>query len=224
MIRRGLLAAAPVFLFSGGAALPDTVPCETPGLSVEGATPELSDRICRAADAAAIQLADCALPLSGTVTISTAAALENACYGLYHVDGRCIEVLDPDSMAAHQATSPLFAPVSAEAFFDSIILHELVHAAFADRPCPMESCVVTAEYLAFGLQIMFLPEGERARLDTSALPARKIGFDEINAPYLFMAPHRFALKAWRHLTQHDDVCAFVDLVARGNVVFDRPHP
>lgn len=206
------LAASPLAALTCGEGKV-TLPDDTPWTA----------RMCAVADRAVAALAACNLPLEKAVTVTLTDALEGSCVGLYHCGKGLIEILDPDTLAARTSSSSLFAPLSTESYFDSILTHELAHAAYNGRPCPIGGdCTATAEYLAYAFQIRSLSDEDRAAIGLAEVPGRRIDNAEISAFIAFFSPATFAAKSWTHLMQQDDPCAYVGKVADGMVWFDRP--
>ena len=88
-----------------------------------------SDRMCIVADQAVFDLAACNLPLTEPVTVRLVEAFPIHCVGVFHCGEGLIEILNPTKMDTAKAESPLFAPLDTERYFESILYHELVHAA-----------------------------------------------------------------------------------------------
>ena len=106
-----------------------------------------------------------------------------------------------------------------------MIFHELAHAAYDGTPCPFgDTCRATMDYLAYSLQIRALDEATREKMGLHPVPQTPVSADEINAMILLLAPDRFAAKAYAHLMQQPDPCAFVAQVAAGKVFFDYAAP
>jgi hypothetical protein len=103
---------------------------------------EHSDLVCRLASRVTEQLATRSLTVPAPVTIAVAPELRDQRLGLYHCGQGRVEILAPGAYAALRADgqAPAFAPVSDDAFFESVIRHELVHAALDDMPCPFDAC------------------------------------------------------------------------------------
>lgn len=181
-------------------------------------------RICTVAEAAIADLATCNLPLTKPVDIALARDLGAVCVGLYHCGQGQIEVTHPEDLAETKADDGLFSPLETMTFFDSIIYHELVHAAFDDVPCPFESCVATSEYLAYSLQIRSLSDADRSAIGIEAVPSDPVSRDSINAIFVFWAPDKFAIRAWTHLMQRPDACTYVGQIADGAIRFDHEPP
>ena len=201
----------------------DPVACPVADVRVSGAAPELAARICDTAARAGEMLAACGLAPGEPLDIRVVDEMEADCAGVYHCGERRIDVLSPEAMARTDARGTAFAAVSPDAFFDSVIVHEMTHAALDAMPCPFPNCMVAQEYLAYGMQVMSLPPEARAGFETTAGLDRAVSRDELNVPILGMAPHLFAQKAWTHLTQRDDPCSFAAGVAEGAILLDREH-
>ena len=111
-----------------------------------------------------------------------------------------------------------FLPI--EAYFRSVIIHELAHAAFDSVPCPFDSCTVANEYVAYTIQVESLTPEEQQSFAEAAAIDRRIFRDELNVMIYELAPHKFAQKAWVHFTQRDDPCGFVGQITDGTVLLD----
>lgn len=194
-------------------------------VSVDAGEP-LATLMCETAERAAQDLAACNLPLKTPVHLAISEKLtERACVGVYHCGERRIEVLPPAMLETAERDTALFYGLDARRYFQSVIFHEMVHAAYDGVPCPFgETCRATTEYLAYSLQIHALDERARADMRLTDIPEKPIHNDEINATILFLAPDTFALKSYRHLMQHPDPCAFIGEIAAGRVYFDYAAP
>jgi hypothetical protein len=205
------------------ASTAQTLSCPDDRITVVDAG-EYSDRICRVGAQAIDELAACNLPLDRPITITLSRTLDENCVGVYHCGEDTMELTHPDDLATMIAESALFSALDVLSYFDSILFHELVHAAADTIPCPYESCPATSEYLAYALQIRALSAEDREKIGLAEVSEDRISRDAINAIMVFWAPDRFAVKAWTHLMQREDPCAYVGLIAKGNIVFDFEHP
>ena len=201
----------------------ETLTCPDGRITVNEAG-EYSDRICTVGSKALDELAACNLPLMHTVTVTITPSLEENCVGLYHCGEGLIELVHPEALRDMISDSALFSALDVMDYFDSVLFHELAHAAADAIPCPYESCPATSEYLAYALQIRALSPQNREKIGLGVIPEDRISRDAINAIMVFWAPDRFAAKAWSHLMQREDPCAYVGLIAKGNIVFDFEHP
>ncbi len=144
--------------------------------------------------------------------------------GLYHCGENRIEILPPDATGALRKPNSAFAEFPTEQFFDSIVTHELSHAAFDKIPCATGICPATAEYVAYTMQIRSLIHAGHSDLGVRMNLDKTIDNDEINAVFLMMAPDIFIQKAWTHLSQQEDACSYVGQIMSGKIRFDFEAP
>ena len=220
LLRLSAIAFAVFF----NAAEAEPVICPT-GLVTIAAPDPLANRLCTTAEQAINDMAACGLTLERPVEVRITEALPDPCLGLYHCGEDLIELLPEDSMREKLAAPGLFHALHPDDYYDSILVHELVHAAYDPVQCPYgDTCTATSEYLAYALQIQSLSEDDRALIGLADVPDKKIGHDEISAVYMALAPDRFAIKAWTHLMQRPDPCAYIGQIASGKLFFDFEHP
>jgi len=201
----------------------DPVACTDIAVTVDAPDPALGSRICQVAKRGLSEMAACGVLVPFPVTINVVDTLPDGCIGLYHCDEQLLEVLSPKNMSLKRVSKSAFADVPDAPFFDSVVIHELAHAAFDAVPCPFGSCPATAEYVAYAMQIMSLPSGELAKFEASFEFEKRVSYDEINAIILFMAPEKFVRKTWGHLSQRGDQCAYIRQIMNGNILFDTEH-
>ena len=200
----------------------DTMLCAATDITVEASDPTHARLTCDAVERALIQFENCNIPpLEGPLYIEIVDRLEAGCVGQYHCGKGSIKVLEPSVMGALHAPDSPFAFLPNEAYFQSIVVHELTHAAIADLPCPFETCVVAQEYLAYTMQVMSLAPDFQAAYSAEAGVDTHISRDELSIAILFMAPQIFAQKAWGHLSQREDPCAYLGQIVDGTVLLDR---
>jgi len=181
---------------------------------------ELALKICAASDKALAVLENCSLPTPEPVNIEAVETIPEDCVALYHCGENRVEVLAPDRLAKHRNPDGLFTDLTDEALFDALIAHEMAHAAYETPPCPFFDCRVTSEYVAYSMQIMSLSAVDRAAVEARIAMDENVSFDELNVILLFMAPHTFTAKAWAHLNQRPDACAYMGQIADGLIRFD----
>jgi len=201
--------------------------CEDQLFLVEATSPELAERTCHSAAKARAALSTCSVHLKDPVTISVVDAIEEltgSCLGLYHCGDGQVEILSPDAMAAARETDGAFAGISDDALWDSIIVHELTHAAYEGVTCPFSSCVATSEYAAFAMQLRFLPAAELAQFAARDILETQPSRDAISPIMYFMAPDRFAELSWRHFITRPDPCGYMEWIMTGQIFFDREGP
>ena len=184
-----------------------------------------SEAICRVASEATRQLASCNLTVPSPITVEVTHEVPSGCYGLYHCGDHLIQLRPVGDYAAHLSSAPqsLFAHVEPDVFFESILRHEMVHAVLEATHCPFDSCPATQEFVAYTMQIMFLPDIERAPFDQRlAEVSRPVTRDSVNAIILMWSPETFMTNAYAYLMQQNDPCALIGAIAQGEVVFDLP--
>ncbi|APX24298.1 MAG: hypothetical protein CML50_15900 [Rhodobacteraceae bacterium] len=198
--------------------------CPGTEITVSGADPATEARVCAIVEDAAPGLAACGLPLETPLSLTLVDDLPQGCLGLYHCGEGRIEILSPDLLTQRRLPGSLFAAVPGAPYFDSIVVHELAHAAHDALPCPSGVCLATSEYLAYNMQIMSLAPEDRAHVEAVIDMGERVSHDEISAMVLFFSPDTFASRAWAHLNQRDDPCAYLRHVAKGDFTFDRAGP
>lgn len=103
--------------------------------------------------------------------------------------------------------------------YAGIIAHELTHAVVQhllhiDPSRLAHEYVVAQEYLAYATQLAVMPE-ERRRSVISALNISPWQFgDVISANYMALAPHKFAVKSYLHLTSMEDPHPFISALLK----------
>lgn len=202
-----------------------TATCPDKQITVIGADAALHDMICRSVETAETLFETCGVPaLNGNLKFSVLETLKPGCLAQYHCGTDSIDVLNPSRIADIRDAEGAFSFLPVTTYFESIIVHEVTHAALDSTPCPFSDCVVSNEYVAYVMQVLSLsPEDQKKFVEEMNLD-RKVSRDELNAPILYMAPKLFARKAWVHFSQRDDPCGFIRQVSEGIVLLDREHP
>lgn len=198
--------------------------CENELVTVESADASHLDAMCNASDRALALLQSCDLAPPDPVTVSVAEIEQPTCLGLFHCGEARIEVLSPALIAERRTETGVFKDIPPSRLFQSVIVHELSHAAMDNTPCPVDSCVATSEYFAYTLQLLDLSKEDRNTVVATDPPENRVTHDQINSMILFMAPDIFVQNVWGHVTGRGDICAQLRAVQDGIVVFDRFHP
>lgn len=218
--------AVPAIMFSlalavyAASARADRFLCD-PTITIEAAEERHATQVCTAVQRA-IQVIDaCGLPqIPGALTIQVVDELEQPCMAHYQCAENEIYVLSPEIMEANRV-SGAFSHLGAEAYFSSVIVHEVAHSVAASLPCPFESCIVAEEYVAYALQVMSLTPPERTEFEKQASIDGRVSSEDLSPVYLFMAPDRFAQKVWSHLQDRDDPCLYLQSLVKGQLLLDR---
>lgn len=211
----GLLAA------SASAASEEETLCQTAGLVVEGGTSASRDRICQIAAREIPKLAACNVAVPEGITLRFENTLSGGFVGRFHRGEALISLLPPALMAKRRKPNHAFAGVPDAPYFDSVVVHELTHAAYDSVECQFTDCVATTEYAAYAMQVRSLPTEAREAFEAASGFDQRVARDELNAVYYSLAPDRFAQKAWLHFTQRDDGCELIGRIMDGAVFFDR---
>ncbi|PUB11258.1 DUF6639 family protein [Yoonia sediminilitoris] len=198
--------------------------CPDLAVTVTSGDPGLSARVCEMVATSSAALAACNMPVPLPLSVTIKDRLAPACLGLYHCGEARIDLLKPAALPDALAADSVFRNIAPSVLFSSIIMHELTHASYEDAICPFPDCPTTAEYLAYAMQIRSLPPSDRATVLAMSESWGRISRDEINLVYMSLAPDRFALKSYLHLSQRDDPCAYVGQIMRGDIVLDRERP
>lgn len=201
-----------------------TFECDNDLLTVAAKTPVLAARVCRVADDALTELAACNVTLDLATSISIRDDMQDDCIGVYHCGEQRIDVLSPAGIAERRTEDSAFAGIPTDRYFESVIVHELAHAAADALPCPFGHCVATTEYVAYAMQVRSLSPEDRETFEAEFDMSKKIPRDRLNAMILYMAPDRFAQFSWAHFQQRPDSCAYIGQIMRGDIVLDIEHP
>ncbi len=192
--------------------------CGGASVAVRAPSLALARSVCTGVDKTMLLLEQCGLGLSGPVRITVADDLPNlshACFGYYDCDSGRILVRSPDSIADVSAESDLYLGLDPQVVFESIIAHELAHAAFAHVACEDAACLANHEYVAYAIQMWSLPPSVRDGLVAAFGQDAPVEPMRLNALIAVMAPHKFAALAWQHFNEDGHGCGFVQDLATG---------
>lgn len=205
-----------------GAADPVVLACEAPHLAVSAEGDSAARRACDIAEAADRRLRALGLAIDEAVRIEITRDLDGApgvCVALYSTSSRKVQVLPLDCLDDQPGRAKAFPRMSAEILFDSLILHELVHA-YVDQSARGRFLPGLAhEYLAYAIQLDALAANERERVLARAGAVAPVRRDEINEALLSLSPLRFAAISWLHFRQEGGDAALVRRVLEGRLVF-----
>lgn len=219
---RALLMGVALWVAFAPVAGAEGTVCDAAPVTVVTGTPDVRSRICDAVSTAADLLAYCELPLpTDALTIDVTDDVEPACFGIYHCDEKRIVLLPPSGMEQLRTPEDVFADIDGDAFFASIVVHEFAHAVMDGVPCPPGGCRAANEYLSYTLQLMSLPSEAREVFEQRYDMERPVTPDMLSSLMTLLAPGVFAQRAWAHLQQQPDPCAFLREVAAGRVFLGR---
>lgn len=225
--RLGISASVAV-LICVSTARADVLACEGLPLTVTAPTLALAERTCRAAGRVVPVMAECGVALSQMQDVELVHSIPGSpgCMGIYHCGENRIEVLLPQALERARGDDGAFRSVPTPSYFESVLAHELAHAAYDAVPCPFRDCLVTSEYVAYSMQVYTLPPTVRHRFQADMDPEARVSRYDMNSIGLLMDPGRFARNVWAHFSQRQDGCAYVADIMRAKFHLDteRPEP
>lgn len=201
----------------------ETLNCSDPQLRVTGGDAEVRALTCSAASESRKQLESCGVTLDRSVDINIVKDFSDQtlpCLGIYHCGEDRIDILSPFDMSQARDREGSFELVSDEAYWKSVIAHELTHAAYDTVACPFSSCVATAEYAAYTMQVFSLPDDQRALFGETIKLKSKPSRDAISPVILYMSPDHFSKFAWLHFQNLEAPCDYMQLIMNGQIYFD----
>jgi hypothetical protein len=220
-LAKGMAIAIACFAFLTSAAVSQTLQCTGTKVAVTAQSKDHAALACDAAITAKALFAECAVPaLSDPAHIKVLEVMPAGCFGLFHCETRLIEALSPDALHYQRPLGSIFSHVPTNAYFQSIIVHELTHAATDGMPCPFDSCLVGREYISYLMQMKSLDRATREKIELSIDMDAPVSFDGFHPFILMMAPDVFSQRVWAHHHQQDDPCGFVDALVRGEIFRD----
>ncbi|NNE81467.1 MAG: hypothetical protein HKN18_14465 [Silicimonas sp.] len=219
-----LLRNTAIGLCVAGQLAAEPFTCADPMFEVDGGDVATQTRVCTAASDARKSLKQCGVSLDRNIEIEIVKAFDaqyNACLGLYHCGEDRIEILAPAELSAARDRDGPFELISDDAYWDSILAHELTHAAYDTIECPFSNCIVTSEYASYAMQVFSMPEDQRDLFGQTVTLRSKPSYDAITEVMLFLAPGHFAKIAWLHFQDREQPCGYMRMVMEGQIFFDR---
>ena len=198
----------------------DDAICEGANVSVTAPTLPLAHSVCDSVEETLSLLGQCDLALSDRVKITILDDLPNvshACFGFYECDSNRILIRSPESIARVSGQSALYVGLDANTVFDSIVSHEVSHAAFAQSACRDAECLANHEYVAYVMQMWSLPPAIRGEIVERFGQVEPVDPMRINELIAVMAPAKFAALAWQHFNEDGNGCDFIQDLATGRV-------
>ncbi|QFT92919.1 hypothetical protein FIU86_08695 [Roseovarius sp. THAF9] len=218
---RFILCTLLALLVGAQVSLADDIDCPGTPVTVRAGSSADAAPICTAVTDALQTLRTCNVPLTHSVTVIQRDTLKSGCMGVYHCGEEEIELLTPATMEAARNPDSSLAFVDTQTYFNSILTHELAHAAFDAVPCPFDSCLATHEYVAHVMQVRSLPAADIARFEAAVDMDTPLSRESINPFIYLMAPDAFLRRAWAHYRQRPDPCGYIGEIMSGKVVLDR---
>jgi hypothetical protein len=221
-VRPTLLCLAMTLLFSASAPSAEIAACETALVVVETDDPVLRTRICGIASDILPGLDACHLVPKRPVVFGFKTSLSTngrSCLGLFHRESDQISLLTPESFSQAHTQSDFCEMIPEEAHFDSIVIHELVHAVLGQSPCADTLCRLDNEYIAYAIQLESMPQETRDLFLERYGPRSPDQASRVNGFFLEAAPLAFAAASWLHFTSEGNGCDLVGRIVRGEFTF-----
>jgi hypothetical protein len=196
--------------------------CGVPNVTVNFQQTADGELVCGAVRQATMLFDKCNLPrLSRPIRIAVVEDLSQGYVATYRRGDDMIEALSASRMQERRDPNGTFSYLTADDYFQSVVVHELSHAAADPTPCPFEACIVADEYIAYAMQVMSLgPEAQQVFENRFAFED-PVSAEELSVVLLFMAPHLFSQKVWAHLSQRDDPCSYIGQLMDRSLLLDR---
>lgn len=180
-------------------------------VAVLGEDAERAPLICDAVAHARTLLTPCGLVQTRPITVDIVSTMDErhaACVAYFNCDTDTLTLLPPSALARSKDVMSAFEGLSSEAYFRSVIVHEMTHA-LAHQSHGGSLTRVAHEYLAYAFQIASLSKKSRAKVLAAVPPEGAVGLDGIDEIALLFGPSQFALRAFQHFSQAGNGCAFV---------------
>jgi len=198
----------------------DPLACPDSSVTVLAPSHAARQALCTRVATGLATLSACNIDLTHPVTVELTDSLAPGCMGVYHCGEDRIELLNPDAMKTERKPESSLAFVKTDAYFQSVLTHELAHAAYSKAPCPFDTCMATSEYVAHVLQVMALPDADIDRFEAQLDLTERLSREALN-PFLYlMAPDAFLRRAWVYSRQQADACGHIADIMDGKVILD----
>lgn len=194
----------------------DTFRCHDHPIEVNHAEDDVVNGICSAAAAALQFLHDYDLRPKRTIRIDIVdRPLQQYgyhAYGKYNTRTDTIQIMSFQTVLK-SATSPTMYEESFDlAHYRGAIAHEVAHAVAQHNRYVSALSNAAQEYLAHATQLAVLPDRRRAEIIRTADVGAWETNDVISDIYMAMAPKRFAVKSYLHLTEGEYPHKFVQIL------------
>lgn len=222
---RNISVAVALWLALVMPAWPETAPgtCDPSQISVVARSEDEADRACAAASEADARLRDLGLTIAQPVLIEVTEVLDFApgsCVAFYNTFDHSIQVLPADCLDDRGGRASTFPDMDPDILFDSLILHEMVHAYLDQHPKGHLLPRIAHEYLAYAIQIESFPDDTRNRILEKADVAEPVRLEHINEAVLNLSPLVFAAMAWHHFSDQGGDAALVRRILTGEMIFN----
>jgi predicted metallopeptidase len=179
--------------------------------------------VCEAVEEARILNAACGLQQTRPIVIEIVFEMDpdhKACAAYFDCKTDKLTILSVDALAASENVISVFRNLSAEAYFRSVIIHEMTHA-FLNHSGRDGFSRVAHEYLAYAIQIASLDDTDRETVrSTSTVLSGDL--ERINESLLIFGPSQFALRSYQHFALPKNGCTFVGRILDADPTLPEP--
>ena len=218
MQSKTLILAISAFMVLPVLAEADDALCDGLDVTVRAPSQSLALSVCGTVQRTLTLLEQCGLQLSDPIVIAILDDLPifgDNCFGYYGCDSNRISLRSPTSIANVGSQSALYSGLDPMVVFDSLVAHEVAHAAFAQSTREESASLANHEYVAYAVQMWSLPPLVRDKIVPSFGQDEPVEAVRLNELVAVMAPDKFAALAWQHFNEPDHGCDFVQNLATG---------
>ncbi|MBV1867453.1 MAG: hypothetical protein KUG69_06055, partial [Marinosulfonomonas sp.] len=187
--------------------------------------PNLAERVCAEAVAAAERLAACNIPQRFAINLQVVdriAHAEEICLGSYMPGEKVLKITSPNQFSAVIDPDNIFSQIPTLELFDSLIVHELTHALVDQQPYKGKQCLENQEYMAYAMQLEAMSPASRKILIDAAGGGIEVTRERLNAFIAIAAPSKFAAWSWIHFSAPQNGCDFVGKLVSGKTTLKFP--
>ena len=198
--------------------------CGVPKITVAADDANTARTVCTLASETDTRLLSLGLQLSEPIQIEITSALEapqDVCVALYNPQRKKIQVLPLECLGDQHGRAITFPGMDAETYFESLIIHEMVHAYIDQTPKGPFLTTLAQEYLAYAIQIDALPESIRDVVIAKAAIEELVNFRDIRKSTLDQSPVRFSVLSWLHFKEAGGDAVMVNRVVEDRVLLFR---
>lgn len=133
-------------------------------------------------------------------------------FGSYDIRKDQIQVMSYSSIFENYSNPTMYDEQFDPIHYSGTVAHEITHAVFHHHSTAEAPGPAPQEYLAHAVQLSSLPENRRNRvIQTHDEPAWMSG-DTLSDIYMALAPGRFAVKSYKHLTSMKNPKSFIEIL------------
>jgi hypothetical protein len=196
--------------------------CPDVPVEVETASPEEHQLTCMAARAALDMLGRCSISAHRPLHVRIMREVRHPrggppIFGLFDIAQERVLVTEHANVASLVEDTP-FSALPAREFYQSLIVHEVVHGVLHQNYGRQPKSHAAYEYPAYALQVAFLPAPVRDKFLQTFDPPVKASF-LFSDTILFFDPFYFAARAYQHFKSAPDGCAHIRALVDGKAEF-----